>query len=208
MSEEVEHRVINIALFVADTLPPKVTEKSGDYDQLEPRLLKEAMASIPRFRHHFTAELNVVPFFIRNADHYPSTEELAEGKWDAILITGSTSHAFEENAWTKKVVEFVRYVVEEHPLVRILGICWGHQIVARAFGAKVETNPQGWEVRREPRPYRRGGGRGATFFSVPLAETVSACLLLSLTDVRRLVGFFLLLLLGVCVRRWACTTPT
>jgi GMP synthase-like glutamine amidotransferase len=30
--------------------------------------------------------------------------------------------------------------------VRILGICFGHQIVGRALGAKVGRSEQGWEI--------------------------------------------------------------
>ena len=28
----------------------------------------------------------------------------------------------------------------------VVGICFGHQIVARALGANVSRNPEGWEV--------------------------------------------------------------
>lgn len=32
----------------------------------------------------------------------------------------------------------------------LLGICFGHQIIARALGAKVGVNPKGWEVAATP----------------------------------------------------------
>jgi GMP synthase-like glutamine amidotransferase len=48
--------------------------------------------------------------------------------------------------WTNELVVFVKHVAEEHPLVRIIGICYGHQIVARALGGKVELSKKGWEL--------------------------------------------------------------
>jgi GMP synthase-like glutamine amidotransferase len=30
--------------------------------------------------------------------------------------------------------------------VRIIGVCFGHQIVGRAMGVKVGRNPDGWET--------------------------------------------------------------
>jgi len=30
--------------------------------------------------------------------------------------------------------------------IKLIGICFGHQIIARAFGAKTEKNEKGWEV--------------------------------------------------------------
>lgn len=48
--------------------------------------------------------------------------------------------------WTNELVNFVKHVAEAHPLVRIIGICYGHQIVARALGGKVELNKAGWEL--------------------------------------------------------------
>lgn len=53
--------------------------------------------------------------------------------------------AFDTNHWTNRLVAFVQRVLA-HPQVRIVGICFGHQIVGRALGAPVQRNEQGWEV--------------------------------------------------------------
>jgi len=37
-------------------------------------------------------------------------------------------------------------VYEEYPSKKIIGICFGHQIIAQALGGKVELNQKGWEM--------------------------------------------------------------
>jgi GMP synthase-like glutamine amidotransferase len=43
-------------------------------------------------------------------------------------------------------VEFTRKVYYSQDRVRIIGVCFGHQIVGRALGVKVGRNDEGWEV--------------------------------------------------------------
>lgn len=40
----------------------------------------------------------------------------------------------------------MRGVLEDQTRVRVIGVCFGHQIVARALGAKVGRNRRGWEA--------------------------------------------------------------
>jgi GMP synthase-like glutamine amidotransferase len=37
-------------------------------------------------------------------------------------------------------------VYDEFPSKKIIGICFGHQIVAQALGGKVDPNEKGWEI--------------------------------------------------------------
>jgi len=43
------------------------------------------------------------------------------------------------------LVEFTQRILAQDR-VRILGICFGHQIVGRALGAKVGRSDRGWEL--------------------------------------------------------------
>lgn len=58
----------------------------------------------------------------------------------------SASSAYADLPWTKKLACFIKHIAEDHPLIRIMGVCYGHQIIARALGGKVEVNEKGWEI--------------------------------------------------------------
>jgi GMP synthase-like glutamine amidotransferase len=77
--------------------------------------------------------------------HNPSTAYPNLDDVDAILISGSKHDAFEDDEWILTLVEFVRKALL-HDRVKIVGICFGHQIVARAMGALVARGDQGWEI--------------------------------------------------------------
>lgn len=60
------------------------------------------------------------------------------------VITGSMSGAYEDKEWILRLKEWVRQAdAAEVPLV---GVCFGHQLVAEALGGKVEPSPKGWGV--------------------------------------------------------------
>lgn len=54
-------------------------------------------------------------------------------------------NSFEDVPWITRLVEFTQQVLAQDR-VRIVGVCFGHQIVGRALGVKVGRSDQGWEV--------------------------------------------------------------
>jgi len=60
----------------------------------------------------------------------------------------TASSATEENSmWMEVLSKYLEHLVLEHPLVRIIGLGFGHQLVARAFGGKVVHDKHHAEVR-------------------------------------------------------------
>ncbi|WP_308916402.1 type 1 glutamine amidotransferase [Jannaschia sp. LMIT008] len=61
---------------------------------------------------------------------------------DGWLITGSRHGAYEDHAFIPPLERFVRDCVAAD--VPIVGICFGHQLIAQALGGRVVKYPGGW----------------------------------------------------------------
>jgi GMP synthase-like glutamine amidotransferase len=63
---------------------------------------------------------------------------------DGWLITGSRYGVYEQLDWMLELEDFIRQLAQaERPLI---GICFGHQIIAAALGGKVVKSDLGWKV--------------------------------------------------------------
>jgi len=62
---------------------------------------------------------------------------------DAYLITGSPAGVYEDHDWIAPLKDFLRSAKGKAKLV---GICFGHQIMAEAFGGRVEKSDLGWGI--------------------------------------------------------------
>lgn len=65
---------------------------------------------------------------------------------EGIVITGSPAGVYEDHAWLEPLRAFIRAAyAAETPMV---GICFGHQIMADALGGVVEKSDKGWGLGR------------------------------------------------------------
>ncbi|MFY2824701.1 type 1 glutamine amidotransferase [Ruegeria sp. MALMAid1280] len=86
-------------------------------------------------------------------NQFPDSADQADG-W---IITGSRHGAYEDHAWIPPLEDLIREIGKSgQPLI---GVCFGHQIVAQALGGKVEKFSGGWAVGRTDYDY---GGQTVT----------------------------------------------
>jgi len=117
---------MKIGLLQCGPTPEELVPEHGDYPALYARMLDGH-----GFEH--------VHWRVFEGD-FPDSPEAADG-W---LISGSRYGAYEDHAWIPPLEEFIRAVIAAgRPLV---GICFGHQIIAQALGGKVEKFAGGWSV--------------------------------------------------------------
>lgn len=64
-------------------------------------------------------------------------------KYDLIVLSGGKADASSSEPWVLGVLDFVCATERDAPKTKILGICWGHQAVARALGGEVGPVPTG-----------------------------------------------------------------
>jgi GMP synthase-like glutamine amidotransferase len=84
------------------------------------------------------ADIAVEPIDVRGGD-LPDPQDL-----DGWVIGGSRHSVYEDLDWITGLADWVRSTVEaRHPLI---GICFGHQMIATALGGRVERWSGGWNL--------------------------------------------------------------
>jgi len=66
---------------------------------------------------------------------------------DGWLLTGSRHGAYEDHPFIPPLEDFVRAAYAAS--VPMVGVCFGHQLIAQALGGKVEKYQDGWAVGRQ-----------------------------------------------------------
>lgn len=117
---------MRIGILQTGHAPDEVQDSLGDYGDMFQHLLDG---------HGFDFDI------YRVVDgEFPAGPEAADG-W---LITGSKHGAYEPHDWIPPLEELIRAIRDSaRPLV---GVCFGHQIIAQALGGKVEKFGGGWAV--------------------------------------------------------------
>ena len=66
--------------------------------------------------------------------------------YDAVLLTGSKADSFSDEPWVRTLRERTTELLRQRK--KLLGICFGHQLIAYCLGAEVGRAPQGWGMGR------------------------------------------------------------
>ena len=62
------------------------------------------------------------------------------GNHDAVLITGSPAGVYDDFPWIEPLMDFIRTAKDS----KMVGVCFGHQVMAEALGGHVEKSDKGW----------------------------------------------------------------
>lgn len=112
-----------------DTLDAAVAPVYGSYGQMLAQLLRKA-----------GAQSWSMDFFHTPSNQYPADFSV----YDAVLLTGSRADSFSNEAWVVKLRQKIGHLLGTP--VKLIGVCFGHQLIAYCLGAKVDRAPNGWST--------------------------------------------------------------
>lgn len=112
-----------LCILQTDSVLPEYQAAHGDYPDMFRRLLAGTHAE-------------VMAVDVRNGP----PEEVS----DAYVITGSRHSVYEDLPWLPAFVSFLRLEIDRG--APVVGICFGHQLIAHYFGGEVRAADDGWAV--------------------------------------------------------------
>jgi GMP synthase-like glutamine amidotransferase len=133
-------RILRIAMLNADVPVPTIAPIYPTYGRIFHELLTKAAQTInPQMI------IQSIDFEVQKSQ-YPESLAL----FDALIISGSASSAYDNQPWIHTLHSYVQHVYTHFPHVKIYGSCFGHQIICSAllggYGVRVEQDPRGWEI--------------------------------------------------------------
>jgi len=138
--------MMRVTILKAGTTVPSLISRRGDFDDWFRKGLGLAAADSP-----------VVD---------ATTGALPEpGSTQAVVVTGSAAMATDDEPWSLACERWLKILVERD--VPVLGVCYGHHLLARAFGGEVGFNPKGDEVGTTPVILNDEGRQDPLFAGLP-----------------------------------------
>lgn len=117
-----------LVLKTGEALPP-VREACGDFEHWIARGLGRELAP---------GDVEVAAVYL--GDALPAPDRIA-----GVVVTGSVSMVSDREAWSERSAAWLAGIVAEDA-TPVLGLCYGHQLMAHALGGEVGPNPHGREM--------------------------------------------------------------
>lgn len=120
--------VISLGILDCDELAPELRADYDCYHAMFKSLLQFASSTINFRRYHVLA------------GELPTSVDAC----DAYLVTGSKTGVYDNEAWLPALRVFLASAYDADK--RLLGICFGHQLLADVLGGKAQKSSKGWGV--------------------------------------------------------------
>ena len=121
---------MHIGILKTDAVRPEWVPAFGEYPDMFERLVRGADSSAG-----FTT-------WDVEAGIHPSEGEI--DSVDGFIITGSKSSVYDDKSWIRDLEGLIQTLHAKRK--KMVGICFGHQIIAKALGGLVSKSEKGWGV--------------------------------------------------------------
>lgn len=119
---------MKLAILQTDVLHPEFLEQYQGYGMMFQQMFAEANIALE------TEIFSVIDGV------YPDDPTA----YDAMLITGSKADAFSTEPWIVRLTSYIQQQFNAGQ--KLLGICFGHQLLAHSLGGRVQRADAGWGV--------------------------------------------------------------
>jgi len=125
------------------------------------------------FEHRITSKLNGIEVPVMTADVQRGDQLPHADLLSGAIITGSHAMVTDREPWSEKTALWLADA--SHQGLPLLGICYGHQLLAHALGGSVGYNPEGSEFGSVTVTLNRDAEKDALFKGFPHKIRVQAC---------------------------------
>lgn len=148
---------------------------------MKPLLIIKTGSTFPQIRHYYgdfedwIAQGLATQSDISVADlpHHAALPDPAT--LGGVIITGSHAMVTEQTPWMLTLGEWLLRLIQGSDEVPVLGLCFGHQLLAHTLGGEVGDNPMGMEVGTVPLHLTAAGYQDALLGAIanhPWAQVV------------------------------------
>ena len=119
---------MKVAILQCDNVLEELQPQFGDYVDMIQRM--------------FTCVDDAFEFDVFDVQHgsYPTDIDV----YDFYITTGSKAGVYDDLPWIQTLIDFIRSLDKQRK--KLIGICFGHQIIAKALYCKVEKSKKGWGI--------------------------------------------------------------
>lgn len=119
---------MKIAILQCDTVQQKFQAEFGHYSTMIQQMFLDIGADFTF--NVYDCQKGELPVKLENYDFF--------------ITTGSKSSVYEDEPWIRSLINFIRQLNAQNK--KLIGICFGHQLIAMAFDGLVEKSERGWGV--------------------------------------------------------------
>ena len=123
---------MKIGILKVDSVLPEFRNRHGDYPQMLAHILQ--LNSL-----HYEEKPQFKTFDVEEGD-YPNHID----DFDGYIIPGSRKSVYDGDHWIGELKKFV--ITLDTKKKKLVGVCFGHQLIADALGGKTEPCDRGWGV--------------------------------------------------------------